>query len=258
MNYKIKKSCNKQEWKSSCYQLSKGERIGIILEVVVVLLLLAYCFYQSMLALPFLAPIGIFYYKRKRVTCYEKKKSELEIQFKEMITMISASLRAGYSMENACRESLIEIKLLYGERGMIYEELQVIVKKLNNNQSVESLFFELAEKLQIKEVKEFAEILIVAKKYGGDLSKIIQNTSELISEKIEVNREIQTVISGKQGEQDVMNMMPIGIICYMNVTSPDYLDPLYHNIVGIMAMSVCCIIYVLAYIWSQKILRIRL
>lgn len=220
--------------------------------------LFAYCFYHSMIAFVFLLPIGIFYYKRKLLSCQEKKKQELEIQFKEMIVMISASLRAGYSIENACRESLIEMKLLYGETGIIYKELQLLVKKLNNNQNIEMLFGELADKLRIKEVKEFSEVLVVAKKYGGDLSKIIQNTSELIGERIEMNREIQTVISGKQGEQMVMNMMPMGIICYMNFTSPGYFDSLYHNVFGIATMTACCCLYVFAYLLAQKILAIQL
>lgn len=258
MNYRIKKSGNKQELRASCYKLGRRERVRIIVEAMLVQGLLAYCFYQSMVAFAVLLPIGIFYYSRKELDYYEKKKQELEIEFKEMIVMISASLRAGYSIENACRESLVEMKLLYGEGGRIYEELEIIVKKLNNNQNVEKLFRELAEKLDIKEVKEFSEILIVAKKYGGDLSKIIQNTSELIGEKMEMNREIQTVISGKKGEQTVMNIMPMGIICYMNVTSPGYFDTLYHNVLGILIMTVCCCLYISAYLLAQKMLRIQI
>lgn len=218
---------------------------------------LAYCFYQSVWAFIGLIPIGIYYYRYKLVVYEEKKKEEITMEFKEMIQAISTSLRAGYSIENACRESLQEMELLYGKEATLYKELDLIVQKLRNNQTIENLFQELAGKLQVVEIGEFAQILVVAKRYGGDLSKIIQNTSDAIRDKIDVNREIAIVISGKKAEQTVMNVMPLGIIGYMQVTTPGFFDPLYHNIMGVVIMSVCLGLYLVAYFLSRTILQIN-
>lgn len=45
-----------------------------------------------------------------------------------------------------------------------------------------------------------------AKRSGGDFHKIIATTIEHISDKIEVEREVQTVISAKKMEQKIMNV----------------------------------------------------
>ncbi len=234
------------------------EQIRIVIEAIVVQAVLAYCFYQSIWAFIGLIPIGIYYYRHKLVVYEEKKKEEITMEFKEMIQAISTSLRAGYSLENACRESLQEMELLYGKEAALYKELDLMVQKLRNNQTIESLFQELAGKLQVVEIGEFAQILVVAKRYGGDLSKIIQNTSDAIRDKIDVNREIAIVISGKKAEQAVMNVVPLGIIGYMQVTTPGFFDPLYHNVMGVVIMSVCLCLYLVAYFLSRTILQINI
>ena len=55
-------------------------------------------------------------------------------------------------------------------------------------------------------------------------------------------------------EQQIMNLMPMGIIGYIRLTNPSYFDPLYHNPFGIVMMTVVLVIYYLAYRMSEKIL----
>ena len=50
-----------------------------------------------------------------------------------------------------------------------------------------------------------------------------------------------------------MNVIPFGIIIYLRVFSPGFLDPLYGNPAGILIMTVSLMIYVGAFCWSQNI-----
>ena len=58
-----------------------------------------------------------------------------------------------------------------------------------------------AERTQIEEIQEFADVFGIAKKTGGNLTEIIGETANAIGEKIEVNKEIQVVLAEKQLEQ---------------------------------------------------------
>ena len=51
----------------------------------------------------------------------------------------------------------------------------------------------------------------VRERSGGDFHKIIATTIEHISDKIEVEREVQTVISAKKMEQKIMNVIPVSL-----------------------------------------------
>ena len=47
------------------------------------------------------------------------------------------------------------------------------------------------------------------------------------------------------------------IIIFPEDISKGYFDVLYHNIIGVMIMSVCLTVYILAYLMSEKITEIE-
>lgn len=54
-----------------------------------------------------------------------------------------------------------------------------------------------------------------------------------------------------------MSLMPAGIILYLQLTSPGFLQVLYGNAFGIFAMTVCLGIYILSYWMGKKIVDIE-
>ena len=86
---------------------------------------------------------------------------------------------------------------------------------------------------------------------------IIKNTVTRMSDKIEVKREITTMLSEKQLEQRIMNWIPFLIILYVGISSPGFLDILYHNPLGTVIMSVCLLIYGVSFYMGKKIVDIE-
>ena len=76
-------------------------------------------------------------------------------------------------------------------------------------------------------------------------------------DKIEVEREVQTVISAKKMEQKIMNVIPVFIILYLNLTSGEFLAPLYGNIFGISVMTGALGAYLAAIKISAKMTAIK-
>ena len=87
---------------------------------------------------------------------------------------------------------------------------------------------------------------------------IIQKTGSNIEERMEIQREMNTLIAQKKLEGKIMSVVPLGMIVYMWVTSPGFLDVLYHNLYGCCFMTVALILYLVSYGWMQKIVDIRL
>ena len=52
-----------------------------------------------------------------------------------------------------------------------------------------------------------------------------------------------------------MNVVPLVILLYLNLTSPGYFDVLYGNVSGICIMSVCLLVYLAAYALSEQMLQ---
>ena len=75
--------------------------------------------------------------------------------------------------------------------------------------------------------------------------------------KIEVEREIDTVLAGKKLEGRIMNVMPLFILAYLNLTSKDYLQVLYKNPMGVVIMTIALGVYGMSLKLSEKILDIQ-
>lgn len=171
--------------------------------------------------------------------------------------IISTELSAGYSLENAFRESLGEIEMLYGQDSEIYKSFAEIAARININTNIEDAFADFAGKANVEEIDSFAQVLTYAKRNGGNLVDIIRNTTDTISDKIEVKREISAITSAKKLEQNIMNLVPIGIILYMRLTSAEMFSKLYGNAVGILIMTICLVIYFAARMLASHIADIK-
>ncbi len=219
--------------------------------------MVGYLFYDRPLAGFIFSPYVLLQIKRRCRTFEKKRQEKLAAAFKDGMQIIVSALTAGYSIENAFRESLAEIELLYGIKSDIYISFNKIVARLNVNTNIETAFREFAVESSVDEIDSFSQVLTYAKQSGGNLVEIIKNTTDTIAEKIEVKRDISTVISAKRLEQNIMNLVPIAIILYMRVTSGDMFNKLYGNILGVIIMTVCLGLYLAAKLLADRIVDIN-
>lgn len=219
--------------------------------------LISLLFYRSWLAfLLFLPGFYWFYRDRKRAYSHQRKE-RLRREFMTGIQAVSTGLAAGYSVENAFVQALEELKKVYPEQAVSVLEFTGLAQGLAMNRQLEGLLLDLAERSGVEEIESFAQIFAAAKRSGGDLNAIIRNTISITRQKEEVAREIQVCISGKRMEQNVMSMVPFGILLYVGLASPGFLEGMYHNALGVAVMSVCLVIYAAAWLLGRRIVKIE-
>lgn len=217
--------------------------------------LFSWFFYRSAWVFPLmLVPGGGYLY----LAMHERRRSRLRQereQFKECIMSVGASLRAGYAVANAFVESRQDMRMLYGDKSYIVEELRLLEMGLKNSETLEGLLAEWGERSEIGEIGEFADVLAIGKRSGGSISGIIDATSEMISRRVLLEEELETLLAGKRMEQQVMNVMPFVIVLYLEWSSPGYFDMLYEGFTGRAIMSGCLVAYMFAYWFSAQLLR---
>lgn len=191
------------------------------------------------------------FWKKKRIR-------QLELQFKETIQIMDASLSAGLSVENAIASAGREMELVYGVKGMMCRELAYMVQQMNMNRPVEDLMNDFAARSGLEEIENFAHIFQIAKRSGGQLVPIIRHTVQIMDDRFQVKEEIRTLTASRQFEQKIMNLMPLLIIVYIDGTSPGFFDVMYSTMMGQIVMTACLGVYLLSCYLSKKILDISI
>lgn len=238
------------------YDFKIREWIKGILMGVTLMIMISYLFYKSFLPLILLSPILIIVIVSYKEKLKKRRKEALNIQFRDGIMALSASLSTGYAIENAFREAYTEVCLLYGKDSYISKEFNYMIYQIQINITVEDILEDFGKRSGLEDIENFAQIFKTAKRSGGELNRIIHSTSETIGQKIDTKREIMTILSAKKYEQKIMNVIPFGIILYIKVSNPEFLDIMYTTIMGKIIMSVCLILYGIAYKLSENIVDI--
>ena len=217
----------------------------------------AYLFYDSWIAaLVFIPALYIYLILWKARVCREKEQ-EFREQFRVSIQTMASALNIGYSVENAVRETARDLKPLFRRDSRIRKEFERMIHQLDINQPVEQVMSELADRVSQEDVENFVIVFSAAKRTGGDSISILRTAVRDISDKIEAEKENQTLLASKKLEFKVICIIPFGILFYMRLAFPEFMQVLYGNLAGAALMTVCLGIYAAAYRMGEKLVEIE-
>ena len=250
MKYKRKKSYWQQD-------IRKYEYLLALLQGCLLILVVSYLFYGTWICAILFSPYLIWYIKSWEKQFVKKKKEKFRLQFKEAIQSLSAALNVGYSVENAMRETVKDLKGLYKRDDAIMREFSYMIRQLQMNVTAETVLKDFAQRTGDEDVQTFVTVFNMAKRSGGDTMEIIRNVVRQMGEKIDVEREIVTLMAAKKMEFKIMTVIPMAMILYMKMSFPHFFDVLYGNVLGVVVMSVCLIVYLAAYEMGKHIVEIE-
>lgn len=240
------------------YVMGKTEKILNTVFAAAVLFAVGYIFYHNVILSALLMILAVKWPKIRTRQIIEKRKSQLTIQFKDMLYSLSSALSVGKSVETGIQDALQDLRVIYPDPETdILVELEYILRGIGMNNTVESMFGQFAERAHLEDIENFTDIFVTCKRTGGDLIEVMRSTSSTIGEKIEVKQEIDTTISGKKFEFNTMMVMPVVMVLFLTITSGDYMEPVFTTIPGKLAMTAAIGIFGISYLVGSKLMKIR-
>lgn len=212
-------------------------------------------FYDALWGVVFTIPYLVCIYRKLKRDFVESRKRQLKEEFKNVISGVSGSLQAGYSIENAFLYVLLEIKPDEAVDNLLKEDLKLLVNGMKCGKSLEQGLKELGDKSDIEEIKELAYLVKTAGIYGGNLIRLIGQCARSMTEKSTTELEINTMIASKRLEGKIMSVIPFFIMLYLRLTGVSYIDVLYKTIWGHVFMTVCLVGIVFTSISIDKIIN---
>ena len=220
-------------------------------------ILIAWFFYRSFMAVLPLAPLAVFYLCRVQEKLGKDRREKLALQFRDLILSVAGGLQAGYSVENAFLAAGEDVERLHGTDSLMAREMRILRRGIRNNIPLERMLLDLGRRSGVGDVEDFAEVFSIAKRSGGAINDMIRRSAAVTGDKIEISREIRTLLASRKYEQKIMNLIPFLIVAYLQITSRGFFDVLYGNPAGIAIMTACLAVYLAAFLLSGKIVGIE-
>jgi len=238
------------------YVLSRKECLIVVLCAGGAVAFLGYVFYKSALVSLALGLLGLLFPRVWRGMMIRRRKATLLLQFRQGLYCLSSSLTAGKSIENAFRDALHDLRLLYLDpESLIVREFGHIVQRLDNGEAVEHAVGDFARRASKEDIAQFADVLQTCKRTGGNLVEVMRRTSAILSEKLEIQSDIAVMVAQKKFESRVLTVAPVFIVAVLGLTSAEYMAPMYEG-VGRILMTVSLAALGLCFWFTQKLMRI--
>ncbi|MCI2061378.1 MAG: type II secretion system F family protein [Eubacteriaceae bacterium] len=188
----------------------------------------------------------------------EKRRTELALQFRDLLYSLSASVAAGRQMGEALIEANENLGAIYDSDTPMMNELRYFARSIReNHESEEELLIDFAIRSKVEDIKNFVDVYLACRTTGADLETVIGNSTEILMDKIDIEKEIRALTAQKQFEGKIITVMPVAVVVLLNILSPDYLLVMYSTLTGRLLMTLSLAGIAVSYIMTQKLMRIE-
>ncbi len=186
----------------------------------------------------------------------KRRDNQLKRQFMDLLETLSTSLSAGGTVNDAFINAASDLRNQYTDSDMIIVELDEIISGLNNGHTIEKLLDNLGQRSGNEDIENFANVMGNCYRLGGDFKNVVRKTRDIISEKMQIDEEINTKVTSNKLQLNVMSLMPIVIVGFLKKGGSTFAENLATPI-GAAVMTVSILVFVGAYVWGTKIIDVK-
>ncbi len=241
--------------------MTKGQHVLAYLIFVLIISTILFIYYHNIIVSAVGgAIIAVFQEKFYPMAVIKKRQNRLRVQFKEFLEIITISISggSGRSMENAIKDSVRELKMMFNEKTDIVREIELIVNDYERvGVPMSQGFGELGNRSDVDDIKSFAAIYKTIDGKSSDFGYIIRQTHDIIRDKLEITQEVETVISSAKSEAYMMLVMPLIIVIAMSTMGSGFLDSLFTTWIGRAAATVGVVALGVSYVLATRAVDIE-
>lgn len=184
----------------------------------------------------------------------ERRRRDFLDQFCDYLDSIATSLAVGRNGYSAFLAAETDMRELYGAGAPICYAAGRLTEGLKNGRPIPDLLFEMAELTRCSSVGTFGEVYQICSTAGGNLKHIVGDTRNMIIEKVTIEQEIQTVLTGPKNELNIMMVMPLVILAALRVLGGGLITD---DSSSLLLNTIALGIFLTSYWLGRKIVDIR-
>ena len=183
----------------------------------------------------------------------EKKKKQLTLEFLEKMRDVATFLSIGSSLDNALYEALTQGQI----SRVMFRELEAVRQDIYIHQKASTAFMKMYDRLQIEDIKTYAETLSVFEQSGGNLLMVMKANDKYATSKIELRNQQEVFIQGQKTSQKVVIGLPLAMIVGMFLLNPSFFGDFYSTLGGQLLAVGCITVLVAGVLLSNRVARIE-
>lgn len=181
-----------------------------------------------------------------------RRKKRVLLEFQDFVYLLNSQLKGGKSLENSFVESKNSLYTLYGEDGIFVKSLEKTLYFNKLGIPYEQGFQLLEEEFDLDILGEFAQMVKIARQRGGAFQEILRETNNILSERLETEREIETLMAKQKMEVNILRIVPFVLLLGLKFLYPELILFLTGSLVGLLTFLCSLSLIAIAFWMSNK------
>ncbi len=188
----------------------------------------------------------------------QKRLKKLRVQFYDLLEAMSVAMRAGNPVLKALESAREDLTLIYPGDSDILVELDVIIKKFYNAIPLSESFADFARRSGLEDVASFASIYATIEGKSSRADEIVRETQQIIADKMEIEMEIDTLMTAAKSEVNIMLFMPLVILAVIGYAGAGFMDAIYTEPLGRVVATGGLIVFIISFIMARKFSNVEI
>lgn len=188
----------------------------------------------------------------------QKRLKKLRVQFYDLLEAMSVAMRAGNPVLKALESAREDLTLIYPGDSDILVELDVIIKKFDNAIPLSESFADFARRSGLEDVASFASIYATIEGKSSRADEIVRETQQIIADKMEIEMEIDTLMTAAKSEVNIMLFMPLVILAVIGYAGAGFMDAIYTEPLGRVVATGGLIVFIISFIMARKFSNVEI
>lgn len=182
--------------------------------------------------------------RKKRVTRFVS-------QLPDVFELLSQALRAGHSLASGMQVVSNEMPDPAGtEFGRVFQEQNLGLK-------VEDALLNLANRMDVLDVRFFVTAVLIQRQTGGDLAEVLDKISHVIRDRIKLHLTVLALTAEGRLSGGVLLALPVVVFCAMLKINIDYAMMLVNHPTGQMMATFAVVSMIMGWVMIKKIINIK-
>jgi tight adherence protein B len=180
-----------------------------------------------------------------------REKKKFEKQLPDTLTLTSTSLRAGYSLLQAVEAVAQEAP------SPTAREFQRAIAEARLGRPVTEALNGITHRTQSKDFEWAVLAIEIQREVGGNLAEVLQTVADTMLARNRLKGEIRALTAEGRISAYVLGSLPFALGSFLWVSNRTYLEPLFQETVGRIAIGMGITLMLAGWLWLRKIVNIE-
>jgi len=181
----------------------------------------------------------------------KRRLAKFNLQLEDVLGMISSSLKAGFSINQALEEVASQ------DMHPIAVEFRLLTHEIQLGVPLDRALDNMVRRIGSDDFELVATAIITARQTGGELTETLERVASLIRERVRIATKVHAMTAMGRLQAIMIGAMPFLLLVGMYYISPAMMSGFLHSVVGVISIGAIILLVVCGFLAIKKITTVE-